>query len=81
MVYLADKNGQLVRQTYILEDPRYRYASVVMDFRSNETIIQFVRFYSFQPRQSIIIPNVFPDILPKDALHLAERLENLKAFL
>jgi hypothetical protein len=84
VLYATDRNGQLIHQTYWLQDPNERYSSVVMDFLSNETIVWFVirdRFPVNCQMTCFIVPQIFSDTLPKDALRLAERLDNLKAFL
>jgi hypothetical protein len=60
-------------QTYRLRDNEIALMSMHLD--TNRTYIYF-----FSPTKCITIHGTFPDTKPEDALELARRLTNLKAF-
>jgi hypothetical protein len=61
-------------QTYYLEGPVYH--ALIMHLDTGFTFVTFM-----DTLQDIVFRATFPDTKPEDALALAKRLHNLKAFL
>jgi len=62
---------------FYFNDPNKRFHSMVLDLENNTTILHM---REKSPCMRYVIPHIFPDCNPSNALQLAERLKALLPF-